>query len=72
MKFVKMRNRYINADKILYLEGIDSTLADCNKPAYFYYWLKLEGDIYIQSDNFTTEVDARLDRASLVNRLENT
>ena len=71
MKFVKMRNRYINADKILYLEGVDSTLADCDKPAYFYYWLKLEGGIYIQSDNFTTKEQAELDMAMLVNQLEN-
>ena len=71
MKFVKMRERYINADKILFIDGVDSTLADSNKPAYFYYWLKLEGDIYIQSDNFTTKEQADLDRASLVNRLEN-
>ena len=72
MKFVKMRDRYINADKILFIDGVDSTSADLNKPARFYYWLKLEGDVYIQSDDFTTEVDANLDRASLANRLENT
>ena len=27
--------RYINADKILFIDGVDSTLADLNKPAYF-------------------------------------
>ncbi len=72
MKFVKMRNRYINADKILYIDGVDSTIADNENPARFYYWLKLEDAVYIQSDDFTTEVDANLDRASLANRLENT
>lgn len=71
MKFVKMRDRYVNADKILFIDGVDSTLADLCKPAYFYYWLKLEGDIYIQSDNFTTKEQAELDMAMLVNQLEN-
>ena len=71
MKFVKMRDRYVNADKILYIDGVDSTLADLCKPAYFYYWLKLEGDIYIQSNNFTTKEQAELDMTMLVNQLEN-
>ena len=71
MKFVKMRNRYVNADKILFIDAVDYTSADLNKPAYFYYWLKLEGGIYIQSDNFTTKEQAELDMAMLVNQLEN-
>ena len=71
MKFVKMRDRYVNADKILFIDEVTSTIADNENPARFYYWLKLEGDVYIQSDDFTTEVDAYLGRASLVNRLDN-
>ena len=71
MKFVKMRNRYVNADKILYIDEVTSTIADKENPARFYYWLKLEDGVHIQSDDYTTEVDARLDRASLANRLEN-
>ena len=71
MKFVKMRNKYINADKILYIEEVTSTMVDNENPARFYYWLKLEDGVHIQSDDFTTEVDANLDRDSLANRLEN-
>ncbi len=71
MKFVKMRDRYINADKILYIEEVTSTMVDNENPARFYYWLKLEDGVHIQSDDFTTEVDANLDRASLANRLDN-
>ena len=71
MKFVKMRDRYVNTDKILFIDAVDSTLADLCKPAYFYYWLKLEGDIYIQSNNFTTKEQAELDMAMLVNSLVN-
>ena len=71
MKFVKMRDKYINADKILYIEEVTSTMVDNENPARFYYWLKLEDGVHIQSDDFTTEVDANLDRASLANRLDN-
>ena len=71
MKFVKMRNKYINADKILYIEEVTSTMVDNENPARFYYWLKLEDGVHIQSDDFTTEVDANLDRDSLANRLDN-
>jgi hypothetical protein len=66
-----MRNKYINADKILYIEEVTSTMVDNENPARFYYWLKLEDGVHIQSDDFTTEVDANLDRASLANRLDN-
>ena len=72
MKFVKMRDRYVNADKILYIEEVTSTMEDNENPVRFYYWLKLEDGVYTQSDDFTTEMDANLDRASLANRLENT
>ena len=51
---------------------VTSTIADLKIQHVFITWLKLEDGVYIQSDDFTTkEVDANLDRASLVNRLEN-
>lgn len=69
--FIQVGDRCVNSDKIIYIEDVEHNMATSEHPALFFYWLKLDRDIIVQSHTFHTEQEAKLHRAQLINKLEN-
>ena len=68
---IKVGDRCINSDKIIYIEDVEHNMATSEHSAVFYYWLRLDRDIIVQSHTFPTDQEAKLHRAQLINKLEN-